>query len=152
MTAEMTAGTFTAIFNRLSMKTQASGAAALTQIALAVERQTKLDLAQKTHQYGTKTPAARGGPPALVSGTLRRSVTHTRPSTHTFGWEVRVGLATGFYPPYPKKGRRTMSSKYGYYLERVHGFTFLEPAFRHVIAAGAAATVGRMMAAEWDKP
>lgn len=41
---------------------------------LAVERQTKVNLALKSHKRGTPTPSLPGEPPALISGALRRSV------------------------------------------------------------------------------
>lgn len=151
MATELTPGVFTAIFGRLATRAAAVGPGALTALALAIEREAKINLGLHQHSRGTKTTASKGGPPALVSGTLRRSVTHTRPEMTLMGWEVRVGLATGFYPPYPKKGRRTMSSKYGAYLELVHDYPFLEPAFRKVVAAGGTAQLGRLLAADWNR-
>lgn len=108
---------------------------ALTATALAVEREAKLNAGRGgTHRYGTKTPARPGGPPALISGTLRRSVTHT-PVVKVFGrFETRVGAASGVFPPYGKK--KTPSSRYGRYLETGvrNGavFPWLTPAF-HVV-------------------
>lgn len=152
MATEFAPGVFTALFDRLAISARATGAAALTHLALAIERQAKQDLALTRHKRGTKTPASRGGPPAVVSGTLRRSVTHTRPTPWDLGFEIRVGLASGFYPPYPKKGTRTQSSKYGYYLETVHDYPFLEPAYRKVVASGITAQLGRIVAEGWMKP
>jgi len=148
MAHELKPGEFVAIFERLSAKAGGTGAAALTALALAVERRAKQDLALTTHTRKTPTPASPGGPPALVSGTLRRSVTHTRPTVLPGMVEVRVGTATGFYPPYGKK--RTPSSKYGFYLETGlrNGDTYpwLRPAFQAVVASG---DVGRYVAAQW---
>jgi hypothetical protein len=152
MATEMVPGVFTAVFAKQATKGRATGAAALTQLALAVERQMKLDLAVNTHKYGTATTATRHGPPALISGTLRRSITHTRPAPGLFGWEVRVGVAGGFYPPYPKKGTRTASSEYARYLELDPGlYPFMAPAFRKVIDAGGVAQIGRLMTADWQR-
>jgi hypothetical protein len=152
MAGELRPGVFEAIFTKLAAKTAASGAAALTSLALAIEREAKQSLAQHTHTYGTRTSASSGGPPALVSGTLRRSITHTRPATSAAGVEVRVGVGAGFYPPYPATGTRTSSSKYGYYLETGlrNGvkYPFLHPAFRKVVDSG---DVGRFVAAEWRR-
>jgi hypothetical protein len=89
---------------------------ACARVVTAVQREARERLAESTHRYGEPTDAAPGGPPALVSGTLRRSVVHTEP--HLAGpmtWEAKVGLAAGFFPPYG--GERTASSKYGLYLE-----------------------------------
>jgi hypothetical protein len=110
--------------------------AGLTEAALALEREAKLNLSKGgTHRYGTPTPARPGGPPALISGTLRRSVTHSPIARGAFGWETRVGLARGFYPPYGR--RRTRSSKYGYFLEtglwNGAKYPWLLPAFHSIV-------------------
>jgi len=144
---ELAPGVFTAVFTRLAAKTAATGAAALTSIALAIEREAKLNLGRSTHEFGTPTPASAGGPPALISGNLRRAVTHSRPTLAATGAEVKVGLAVGFYPPYGK-GKRTPANKYGYYLETVWNYPFLHPAFRKVTTGG---DVGRYVAAEWRR-
>ncbi len=86
MATELRPGVFTAIFERLAVKARATGAGALTAIAVQIEREVKLSLGQHTHRYGTRTTARPGGPPALVSGTLRRAVTHTRPVRTPLGW------------------------------------------------------------------
>jgi hypothetical protein len=108
----------------------------LTEAALA--REAKANLGKGgTHRYGTPTPASPGGPPALISGTLRRSVTHSPVVKGAFGWETRVGLAAGFYPPYPKNGNRTQSSRYGLALEtglrNGAKYPWLLPAFHAVV-------------------
>lgn len=110
--------------------------AGLTEAALALEREAKLNLGKGgTHRYGTRTPAHPGGPPALISGTLRRSVTHSMVTKAAFGWEVRVGTAGGVFPPYGKK--RTASSKYGAALEtglrNGAKYPWLLPAFRTIV-------------------
>lgn len=149
MPNELRPGVFEALFTRLTARTAAAGAAALTSLALAVEREAKANLGRSSHPYGTRTPATPGGPPSLISGTLRRSVTHTRPTVTAAGAEVRVGVAAGFYPRYGR-GKRTSSSRYGLYLETgLRGgqtYPFLRPAFRKVAASG---DVGRFVAAEW---
>lgn len=150
MTRQLEPGVFTAIFAKQAARSKATGAAAMTSLALAIERQAKQDLAKNSHQRGTTTTASRGGPPALVSGTLRRSVTHSRPTVTATGVEVRVGVATGFYPPYPKKGKRTASSKYGLYLERGH-YPWLVPAFHKVTGAGGLAQIARYFRDDWAR-
>lgn len=60
---------------RLGAALAARGAAAAAN-AMAIEFHTELvdvTLRRSTHTAGTPTPAAAGDPPALVSGTLRRS-------------------------------------------------------------------------------
>jgi hypothetical protein len=50
---------------------------ALAQVALAVERQAKINAVQGgTHARGTKTPATPGSGPARITGALQRSI-HT---------------------------------------------------------------------------
>lgn len=159
MAGELRPGVFEQIFTRLAARSVATGAAAMTSLALAVEVRAKQNLGRASHPYGTPTPAAPGGPPALVSGTLRRSVTHSRPSPMPGGIEVRVGLGAGFYPAYARRGRsrrgggrgmRTPSSRYGLYLEtglrNGARYPFLRSAFREAVAGG---DVGRYVATAW---
>jgi hypothetical protein len=148
MTRPLEPGVFTATFTRLAARSQVTGAAAMTSLALAIERQAKLDLGRSSHPRGTKTTASRGGPPALVSGTLRRAVTHSRPAVTAAGVEVRVGVAAGVYPPYPKRGTRTPASKYGLYLETGH-YPWLVPAFHKVTGAGGVAQIARYFRDDW---
>lgn len=125
---ELTPGVLSATFTRLAERTAIRGATVVTRIGLAVERQAKANAGAWSHRLGTPTPAQHGSGPARISGTLVRSLTHTQASYSVGGWEVRVGTAAGFYPPYGKG--RTPSSRYGYYLEHDHNFPFLEPAWR----------------------
>jgi hypothetical protein len=138
---ELVPGVPTAVFARLSEQGAVKGRLALEPLALAIERQAKINLSGASHPYGTRTTAQPGVGPALVSGTLRRSVTHTPiVPAGIGGWETKVGIARGVYPPYPYRGRgggtpkRTPSSRYGAYLERGlrNGATYpwLIPAFR----------------------
>jgi hypothetical protein len=152
VTKELVPGIMTATFGKLAAKSRATGAAAITSLALAVERRAKEDLAKNTHPYKPwgGTTASQGGPPALVSGTLRRSVTHSRAEATATGWEIRVGVAAGFYPPYPKNGRKTPSSEYGRYLEEDLGYPWLVPAFEAVTSSGAG-QIGRFFAADWHR-
>jgi hypothetical protein len=66
-------------------KAEQAGFYALGQVALAVEREAKLNAAQGgTHARGVKTSAVPGSGPARVTGALQRSI-------HT---EVRKGFGT----------------------------------------------------------
>jgi hypothetical protein len=96
----------------------------LTALANVVEKQAKINVSTGSHRYGTPTPARPGAGPAIISGNLRRSITHERVTRGMDGnWTTRVGPAAGFYPPYPYRGRggeaprRTSADKYGAYLE-----------------------------------
>jgi hypothetical protein len=90
--------------------------AAMTTVALSIERQAKINASTGEHRRGTRTPARPGTGPARISGTLVRSITHSEVMATAGGWEIRVGLAGGLYPWYGKG--RTPSSKYGEYLEK----------------------------------
>jgi len=108
------------VFPRLTGELIESGNVAIrngvARVCTAVQREARSRLAESSHPYGEPTTAAPGGPPALVSGTLRRSVIHTEPRlAGPMTWEARVGLAAGMFPPYGHD--RTPSSKYGLYLE-----------------------------------
>lgn len=68
------------------------GRAAASAIALEGEREMKRLLGRRSHKRGTPTPSRPGQPPALVSGTLRRSVIVDRPRlVGPFRWRARVG-------------------------------------------------------------
>ena len=108
---------------------------ALGQLATAVERQAKINARNGSHRYGTKTPAVKGQGPAVISGTLRRSIVHTPVDVRGFDFETRVGMAAGVYPPYGK--RRTPSSKYAEYLETRLNYPFLLPAYRFSLRVAA---------------
>ena len=69
--------------------------AALSEVAARIEREAKDRVrAAGSHPAGTPTPAVKGGAPAIITGTLRRSIVHTRPRpVGAFTWECRVGMA-----------------------------------------------------------
>lgn len=67
-------------------------AAAVTTGGHLIEAEAKRQLGLKSHTRGTATPSAPGEPPALVSGTLRRSIRVTSPEPKgPTGWTVSVG-------------------------------------------------------------
>lgn len=144
MSLEMKPGAFTAVFEALARQGESKGPRALAMLAGIVEKQAKINASAGAHRYGTPTPASPGTGPAVISGNLRRSLTHTPlalvgPSV----WETRVGTAVGFYPGYGGS-RRTPANLYGMYLEKTglrNGarYPFLEPAFRYAVGAPAKA-------------
>jgi hypothetical protein len=108
----------------------------LLLIAAAIEAEAKAALSKTSHPYGTPSPAPQGGPPALVTGTGRRSIGHESVP----GGIIKVGTAVNVFPPSrPSKrgsgGNRTPSSKYLLYQETLSkfGHPFLKPAFLKVI-------------------
>lgn len=110
---ELRPGAFTRIFAEVEREAQVKARRVLTGIALAVERQAKINASVGAHKRGTKTPASPGTGPAVISGTLRRSITHSPIVFTGGGWETKVGTGVGLTPPYG----RTPASKYGFYLE-----------------------------------
>jgi hypothetical protein len=127
---ELRPGTFTRIFSEVQREGQLKSRRVLTGLALAIERQAKINASTGAHKRGTPTPARPGAGPAVVSGTLRRSISHSPVISTGGGWETKVGTAIGFTPP----RSRTPANRYGYYLEEEglkNGATypFLRPAF-----------------------
>lgn len=143
---ELRPGVFTRIFAEVEREAQVKARRVLIGIALAVERQAKINASVGAHKRGTKTPASPGTGPAVISGTLRRSITHSPIVFTGGGWETRVGTGIGLTPPYG----RTPANKYGFYLETGlrNGTTypFLKPAVdfgRRVVAPQLYQTVFR---------
>lgn len=136
---ELRPGIFSALFAEITAAGQAKARVALGQIADAVERQAKINASSGSHPYGTRTPARPGSGPAVISGTLRRSLTHSPLVFTGGGWETKVGTMAGQVPPYGKG--RTASSQYGLYLETGlrNGavYPFLKPAaqFARIVVA-----------------
>jgi hypothetical protein len=157
---ELRPGVFTAIFVKLNVEAQRRTRIALAPVALAIERQAKINARNGSHRYGTPTPARPGHGPAVVSGTLVRSITHDPITRTASGYETKVGTAAGFYPPYPRRARsggaakRTPANKYGYYLEtgrlRNHmAYPFLRPAADYVMRVAAPLIMTRAYGATW---
>lgn len=111
---ELAPGLIAALFERLGLEAHAAVAEAMIPLALAVERQAKINASSGEHALRTRTPASPGSGPARISGTLARSITHSEVTPTVGGWQVKVGTAAGLYAYY---NRHTPSSKYGYYLE-----------------------------------
>ena len=128
---ELRPGVFTRLFAEIAADGRAKARTGLIGLALAVEKQAKINASNGSHRYGTPTPASPGLGPAVISGTLRRAITHTPPVFTVGGWESKVGTGVGFNPPYGRK--KTPANKYGYYLEtglrNGSAYPFLKPAF-----------------------
>lgn len=140
MAIEARPGAWTAVFAAIDRQAQAKGREVLTALAGVIEKQAKINASAGAHPYGTATPASPGTGPAVISGNLRRALTHEQVRMLGPGhWQTRVGTGVGFYPPYGRT--RTPANRYGYYLE--HGlrngarYPFLEPAFQHGIGTPA---------------
>lgn len=130
---ELNPETIALVMAKIVAESAVRAKAALTVVALAVERQAKVNASNGEHKRGTRTPASPGNGPARISGTLVRSITHSEVTATAMGWEMKVGLAGGLYPNYGR--RRTPSSRYGEYLEKGmlrngNAYPFLGPAVR----------------------
>lgn len=129
---------------------QESLRAGLYKIAAAIETKAKAELSKTSHPYGTPSPAPAGGPPSLVTGTGRRSITHeyVREGIETI---MKVGTAANVYRPaqLARVGNRSRaaagsrgtetgkpSSKYLWYQEKLSEFDhpFLVPSFIQVVS------------------
>jgi hypothetical protein len=124
----------------------------LEPLALIIERQAKINASTGAHKYGTPTPARPGTGPAIISGNLRRSITHSPITFVNGGWETKVGTAIGFPAPY---GSKTPANKYGFYLETGlrNGTTypFLVPAFKFGTGVPADLLYQSVYGAGWKK-
>ena len=157
MAVEVRPGVWSEVFAGIDAQAKVKGSKLLELIAQALEKQAKINASTGSHKYGTPTPARPGAGPAVISGTLRRSLTHEPVRMLGPGhWQTRVGTGVGAYPSYGSSTSRTPANKYGYYLE--HGlrngakFPFLVPAFRHVTGTGVSAIYREIYgAASWKK-
>lgn len=142
---------FTATFTRLAAEGEMKGRIALEPLANAVERQAKINASSGSHKRGTPTPAQPGSGPAVISGTLRRSITHSAIARVGTGWETRVGTAVGFTPPYG----RSPASRYGLALETGlrNGavYPFLGPAFTFAVRFAAPAIYRAAYGSGWKR-
>lgn len=148
--AELRPGVFTRIFAEIEREGQLKARTFLSQLANAIERQAKVNASVGAHQRGTPTPARPGTGPSVISGTLRRSITHTPVIFVGSAWETKVGTATGFTPPYG----RTPANRYGLILEKEglrNGATypFLVPAYRFGITHVAPVLYQRVFRPGW---
>jgi len=152
--SELRRGTFTKIFLQLDEETKTRAKAALTELALVVEKQAKINASSGAHKPYTPTPARPGTGPAVISGTLRRAITHT-PVKFTGGeFSCFVGMGVGFYPTYGGVKSRTPASKYAMYLEKTglrNGarYPFLIPAFKFAVGVPAQLIYKEAFGSRW---
>lgn len=121
MARPLTPGNTRALFSRLEQQGSRRMAAVVTAGTLALERQAKQNASAGSHPKGTPTPAQRGVTgPAVVSGNLRRNITHERTVRRGTRYIGRVGVARG--------------APYGEHLEQVLDYQFIQPAAKFVAA------------------
>jgi hypothetical protein len=83
---------FRQALDEIVVRASAASRKAVTTGGHLLEAEAKRQLGLQSHQRGTQTPSARGEPPALISGTLRRSIRVTSPeATGPTGWTISVG-------------------------------------------------------------
>src|SRR5579863_3632950 len=100
MAVPLAPGVFTEIFGMVAAEADARSQRAVTLMTLACEAQAKVNVSHGSHTVNTPTPAVEGSGPSVISGTLRRSITHTPVRVIMGGWTAMVGPAPGFYTPY----------------------------------------------------
>lgn len=150
---ELRPGIFTAGFAKLATEGDARTRLALEPLAKAVERQAKINASNGRHKYGTPTPARPGEGPAVISGTLKRSVGHNPITKDATGWKTEIGPRVGFTPPYGRNP--TEAHRYGYYLETGlrNGTTYpwLKPAAEFAAKVSATVLFTKMYGSGWKR-
>lgn len=154
MATELKPGVMTAVFSRLAVEGNRRSRLALEPLALLIEKQAKINASSGSHKYGTPTPASPGTGPAIISSTLRRAITHSPIRVIADGWETRVGMGIGAFPPYGGPNRQP-ANKYGYFLETGlrNGATypFLEPAFKFAMGVPAMLIYNEIYGRTWTR-
>jgi hypothetical protein len=132
---------------RLGMKAAQTG---LIATADAMVKQARTNASNGRHPWGTPTPATPGTGPAVISGTLRRSIIREAVKRSPTGWETKVGMRPGQLAPY---NSRTPSSKYALYLEtglrNGARYPFLEPASRMAGIQAEVSFINAFSAVDW---
>lgn len=153
MATEVRVGTFSKIMTEIETGTRVRCRVALLELAKVVEKQAKINARVGSHKYGTPTPARPGTGPAVISGNLRRSITHEPIIRSGDSYSIKVGTAVGFYPNYGAGATRTPANKYGYYLEtglrNGSKYPFLLPAFSFAIRVPAQLIYNQAFGTGW---
>jgi phage gpG-like protein len=119
----------------LAVSLNAATRSATAQASHLLEREIKQTLSKASHPRGTPTPSSPGEPPAVVTGTLRRSITVKGPHPLGLGrWEAQIG-PTAVYGRVQELGGVTG-----------HGAVlparpYVQPAFERLAATGALSRV-----------
>lgn len=111
---------------RAKAAADAPGSACLA-MGYAGETAVKAILSLTSHPPGTRTPSRPGEPPALITGNLRRSVTHSPPAeTGAFTFTCLVG-PVAVYARIQEYGGVIHPGSSGYLANRVTGQFFVTP-------------------------
>ena len=150
--APLEPGVVDGILARVTLTHRLRSVEAMTALAQMVEKEAKLNASNGEHRRGTPSPARPGSGPAVVSGDLRRSITHTK-VTPTRMWS-KVGPDEMPHRTYGRARRGLTNGRLGRILEvdgiRANGdrYPFLLPAFRKVFPL--TARVFRERFSGWD--
>jgi hypothetical protein len=153
-------GVFTEIFDAVAAEAQVRSQRAVTMMTLVTERQAKINASNGSHAVNTPTPAIPGQGPAVVSGTLRRTISHTPTVAFLGGYTAMVGMVPGFWPPYafpkhhykPHPKPPADSAKYAFYLETGdwgRTYPFMGPALEFCRAVAAPVILREVFNAPW---
>lgn len=123
MASELTPGAIGRSLDKVRLHAEAQSPKALVALAQQVERQAKENAKSGSHRKGEPHVPGTGPGPNVVTGSLRRAITHTQPRKDSVGWHVRVGLAAGAAP-----GRKHLETG----LRNGATYPFLLPAARAV--------------------
>lgn len=115
---ELTPGAIGRLLDGIEMRGEEGIKASLVAIAQQAERQAKINANTGSHRKGEPHTPGTGPGPNVVTGNLRRSITHTQPARDSQGWYVKVGVAA--------------TAAYGRYVEP--RYPFLLPAAQSVKA------------------
>lgn len=130
---ELTVANVRALDRRLIAATSLAMRRTVTAVALAGEKQAKVNVSSGSHRKGTPTPASKGSGPAVVTGNLRRNITHEAARLMGTVWVSRVGVAG--------------AASYGRFVEDL-GYVFMKPTAEFlrtvVIPAATRSEFGRM--------
>ena len=102
-----------AVIHRLDRHGHEAMRRTVAAVAAAGEKQAKINASNGSHPRGTKTPASKGQGPAVITGNLRRNITHEPVRQIGTVFESRIGVAGG--------------AGYGKYVEGL-GYVFMKPA------------------------
>ena len=153
---EFRPGAPTAIFAKIQDSVIGKGRIALAPVADGIVATAKRYASQGSHAHRTPTPSP-GNPlgPAIISGTLVKTIDRTPVVRISRGWLCQVGIRPGVYPPY--NNGNEMSSVYAYILEvegagrSRHRFPFLYPAAEYGFLILAPTIYQRMYGSGWTR-
>ena len=128
-----------AALTRIELRLDAATLAATRAAAHQIEAKTKRKLTTYSHARGEATNSPTGQPPALVTGTLRRSVKVTGPTWTGKGWQAEIG-PTAVYSRIQELGGVTGHDS------TLPPRPYLTPAFHELVSSG---ELGRTFRNAW---